>query len=76
MVADESTKLKGFRLRQGSVRTRALGKVAHTRVKRFIELTGTPAPNGLKTLGSNMVHRSWSKIRHEFQRFTDRWFQK
>ena len=53
VVADESTKLKGFRLRQGSVRARALGKVAHTRVKRFIELTGTPALTGLKTFGVN-----------------------
>ncbi len=55
IIADESTRLKGFRLRQGGVRTRALGKVAwRPDVVRFIELTGTPAPNGLKDLWGQM----------------------
>lgn len=76
VVADESTKLKGFRLRQGSVRARALGKVAHTRVKRFIELTGTPAPNGLKDLWGQLwfIDRG-QRLGTSFSSFTDRWFQ-
>jgi hypothetical protein len=51
VVADESTRLKGFRTRQGGKRARELGKVAHTKVRRFIELTGTPARMGWSTCG-------------------------
>ena len=47
IVADEATKLKGFRTRQGTARAKALAQVAHVS-SRFIELTGTPAANGLK----------------------------
>ena len=50
VVADEATRLKGFRLRQGSRRARALATVAFRYCKRFIELTGTPATNGLLDL--------------------------
>ncbi len=49
VVADEATKLKSFRTRQGGVRTRALASIM-PHVQRFIELTGTPAPNGLLDL--------------------------
>ncbi|WCM58454.1 SNF2-related protein [Candidatus Liberibacter asiaticus] len=41
IVVDESTKLKSFRTHQGTKQTRALGKVAFSKVKRFIELTRT-----------------------------------
>lgn len=50
VVADEFTRLKSFRLRQGGARARALAGVTHTRVKRFIGLTGTPSPNGIADL--------------------------
>ena len=50
VVADESPKLKSFRLRQGGVRAQSLARVAHCKVDRFIELTGTPSPNGLQDL--------------------------
>ena len=49
VVADESTRLKSFRLHSGGKRTKALATVMPY-VKRFIELTGTPAPNGLLDL--------------------------
>lgn len=49
IVADESTRLKSFRIGGKSVRARALSKVAW-KSERFIELTGTPAPNGLLDL--------------------------
>ncbi|MGR2920758.1 SNF2-related protein [Acinetobacter sp. 1125_18A] len=77
IVADESTKLKGFRIRQGSVRARALGKVAHTKlVDRFIELTGTPAPNGLKDLwGQAWFLDRGQRLGTSFNSFTNRWFQ-
>lgn len=49
IIADESTKLKSFRTRQGGKRAKAVSKIAF-KAKRFILLTGTPAPNGLKDL--------------------------
>ena len=49
VVCDESTRLKGFRLRSGTMRAKALATVAH-RSPRFIELTGTPTANGLLDL--------------------------
>ncbi len=76
VVADESTKLKGFRVSQGSVRARALGKVAHSKVKRFIELTGTPAPNGLKDLwGQTWFLDRGQRLGTSFSAFTSRWFK-
>lgn len=47
VIADEATKLKGFRLRRGGRRAAMLGKVAKV-ARRWVNLTGTPAPNGLK----------------------------
>lgn len=50
VISDESTRLKSFRLRGGGKRAAALGKVAHKHVRRWMNLTGTPAPNGLVDL--------------------------
>lgn len=76
VVADESTKLKGFRLKQGTLRARALARVAHTKVKRFIELTGTPAPNGLIDLwGQAWFLDAGHRLGRTFDGFKNRWFQ-
>lgn len=76
IVADESTKLKSFRLRQGSKRAQALGKVAHKHATRFIELTGTPSPNGLADLwGQAWFLDQGQRLGRSFQAFTSRWFQ-
>lgn len=53
-VLDESTRVKSFRLRGGGQRAAALGKVAHTGIKRMIQLTGTPATNGYVDLWGQM----------------------
>ena len=75
VVADESTKLKGFRLRQGGVRAQALGKVAHTDVKRWINLTGTPASNGLEDLwGQTWFLDAGQRLGRTFSAFQNRWF--
>lgn len=50
VISDESTKLKSFRLRQGGQRAKILSQVAFSKVDRFVELTGTPSPNGLLDL--------------------------
>jgi SNF2 family DNA or RNA helicase len=76
IVADESTKLKGFRLRQGTQRAQALAKVAHKHANRFIELTGTPSPNGLQDLwGQAWFLDGGVRLGRSYQAFIDRWFR-
>lgn len=77
VVIDEATKLKGFRLRQGTTRAKALGRVAHTLVKRIILLTGTPAPNGLQDLwGQAWFLDKGHRLGRTFDAFRQRWFEK
>lgn len=77
VVADEATRLKGFRLRQGTERARALGRVAHTKIKRFIQLTGTPSPNGLSDLwGQCWFLDAGQRLGRTYESFRQRWFQK
>ena len=54
VVADESRRLKSFRLRQGSLRAGVLADVAFDTVERWINLTGTPVANGYKDLWGQM----------------------
>lgn len=76
VIADELSKLKSFRLRQGGRRAAALGKVAHTKVKRFIGLTGTPASNGLQDLwGQVWFMDGGVRLGRTFTAFQQRWFQ-
>lgn len=76
VVVDESTKLKGFRLRQGTARAKALGSIAHTRIKRIIELTGTPAPNGLQDLwGQTWFLDAGQRLGRTYSSFQQRWFR-
>lgn len=76
VVADESTKLKSFRLQQGGKRAHALGRVAHAKVDRFIELTGTPSPNGLQDLwGQAWFLDKGVRLGRSFEAFKARWFQ-
>lgn len=76
VVADESTKLKGFRLRQGTMRARHLARVAHKHCTRFIELTGTCAPNGLQDLwGQLWFIDAGQRLGRTFDAFRSRWFQ-
>lgn len=75
VVADELTRLKSFRIRQGSKRAGALGKVAHNLVDRFIGLTGTPAPAGLKDLwGQTWFLDKGHRLGSTFTAFEHRWF--
>ena len=75
VVLDESTKVKSFRLRQGGKRAQALGSIAHTRIKRMIQLTGTPASNGLKDLwGQLWFVDAGTRLGRSFSAFSQRWF--
>lgn len=75
VVADESTRLKGFRTRQGTKNSKALAKVAG-QTRRFIELTGTPAPNGLTDLwGQAWFLDRGERLGASYSAFIRRWFQ-
>lgn len=75
VVADESTKLKSFRTRQGGKRAKMLAKVAH-QTERFIELTGTPSPNGLQDLwGQVWFLDRGERLGRSYSAFMDRWFR-
>ena len=75
VIADESTRLKSFRLKQGGVRAQALGEFAHRDVERWINLTGTPAPNGLVDLwGQTWFLDAGARLGRSFSSFEDRYF--
>ena len=90
VVADEATRLKNYRgsvrtndkgtewvQGQGGARARALAKVTHKFVKRFIQLTGTPSPNGLKDLWGQMWFLdAGARLGRIYGSFRDRWFQR
>jgi SNF2 family DNA or RNA helicase len=75
VVADESTKLKGFRIKQGAKRAHALATIAH-KTPRWLNLTGRPAPNGLKDLwGQTWFLDGGTRLGRSYSAFQDRWFQ-
>lgn len=77
VVADESTKLKGFRSKQGAKRARLLASVAHRDCTRWINLTGTPSPNGLKDLwGQTWFLDGGERLGATYKAFSERWFYK
>ena len=89
VVADEATRLKsfrgGFRVSKlgkefyqpgGGQRARAIGRHAHGS-KRWVNLTGTPAPNGLIDLwGQQWMIDAGKRLGRTHEGFTQRWFQK
>lgn len=76
VVIDESTKLKSFRLKQGGVRAQALGKIAHTKIKKIDLLTGTPSPNGLLDLwGQLWFIDAGERLGRSYEAYKERWFR-
>lgn len=74
VIADESTRLKNFRLRGGGKRTAALRKVAF-KSKRWVNLTGTPAPNGLTDLwGQQWFIDQGERLGRSYGAFESRFF--
>lgn len=76
VICDESTKLKNFRLnKQGGARAGALGEIVD-KTGRWINLTGTPCPNGLKDLWGQMWFiDKGSRLGRTYTDFMDRWFR-
>lgn len=89
VVPDEATKLKGLRASQqtsklgkefikgqGSKRAKSLAQFAHRDVRRLMELTGTPAPNGLKDLwGQGWFIDGGARLGRTYTAFSQRWFR-
>lgn len=75
VVADESTRLKSFRIKRGGVRARSLGQVAHSKIKKFYLLTGTPAPNGLQDLwGQIWMLDKGDRLGRSYTSYMERFF--
>ena len=88
VVADESSKLKSNRVhtrlkgnkrvlyRGGGKRTSALATVAFKEVKRFVNLTGTPAPNSLADLwGQHWYIDMGRSLGYSHSSFMSRWYR-
>lgn len=77
VISDEFTRLKGFRVQQGAKRGQALKPYAFNQIQRFIGLTGTPSPNGLKDLwGQTWFLDKGERLGKSFSAFESRWFQR
>ena len=75
VISDEATRLKGHRDRQGGQRTRALAQVAR-QTDRWINLTGTPAANGLKDLWGQFWFLDFGeRLGRTYTAFMERWFK-
>jgi len=88
VMADEAGALKGHRVGmrvsskgnafaagQGSVRAAALARIAHKYVRRWVNLNGSPAPNGLQDLWGQMFFIDGGKrLGTSFSGFQDRYF--
>jgi SNF2 family DNA or RNA helicase len=77
VTADESTRLKSFRLGgKGGRRARSIMKIAHTKIKGWTNLTGTPSPNGLADLwGQTWPLDAGQRLGRTYTAFTQRWFR-
>lgn len=91
VVADESSKLKGlrislmkhpktgkefYRVGGGSKRAGELARIAHKKVQRWQNLTGTPMSNGLVDLwGQAWFLDAGQRLGRSFTAFERRWFR-
>lgn len=76
IISDEARRLKAHRIKQGGAMTAALAEIAWLpQVRRFIELTGTPAPNGLKDLWGQLFYLDkGTRLGSTYDSFENRWF--
>lgn len=74
VIADESSRLRGFRTKQGTKRARALATIAqHT--GRWVNLSGTPAPNGYHDLwGPQWFVDFGARLGDSYAKYMQRWF--
>ena len=76
IIADESRKLQGFRMSHGGIRAAALSRIAKI-TGRWINLTGTPAPEGIQDLwGPQWFIDFGAALGRTHTAFSGRWFHK
>lgn len=74
VIADESSRLKGFRLNKGTKRAGALSNIAQF-TGRWWNLTGTPAPNGLQDLWGQMWFVDFgARLKRTYTAYLDAFF--
>lgn len=75
IVADESTRLRGYRTQGGGTkRAGALATIAE-KTGRWINLTGTPSPHGLESLwGQQWFVDFGARLGTSYSSFMKRWF--
>lgn len=74
IIADEATHLKSFRIVGGGKRAKVLSKPSW-QSERFIELTGTPSPNGLLDLWGQMWFLDkGERLGKTYTGYQNRWF--
>lgn len=75
VIADEATRLKNFRLKQGGVRAQRIGSIAHSQITSWWNLTGTPLPNGLTDLwGQQYFVDAGKRLGASFNQYAERYF--
>ena len=61
---------------QGSTRAKALAHIAHKHVRRWVNLTGSPAPNGVVDVwGQQWFVDGGRRLGNSFDAFSQRWFR-
>jgi SNF2 family DNA or RNA helicase len=78
VVCDESTRLKNHRMKRGTLRAKALSTRAWKTYRecRWVNLTGTPTPNGLIDLwGQTYFLDEGVRLGSTYTAFRDRWFR-
>jgi len=74
VIADECSRLKGFRLNKGTKRATALAKIAQF-TGRWVNLTGTPCPLGLQDLwGQYYFLDRGERLKRSYTAFTEAYF--
>lgn len=75
VIPDESTRLKSYRTKGGGARATALAGVAR-KASYWINLTGTPSPNGLLDLwGQQWFIDQGARLGRTFSAYQERWFR-
>lgn len=72
----DGTMGKEYLTGQGSSRAAAMAKIAHKHVRRWINLTGSPAPNGIVDLWGQMWFVDGGRrLGNSFSAYSDRFFR-
>lgn len=75
VIVDEATRLKGFRLRGSTKRSKALASICR-QAGRWVNLTGTPAPNGYTDLWGQLYFIDLGeRLGHSYTAYKNTYFE-